>query len=61
MVKVIVADGIDPEGLGTLVSNRGFEITYVKESSELDNVIADADGIPPRAARSSRYRPSAQV
>lgn len=45
MIKVLIADGIDPEGLSMLASNSMFNLIYVKDAAQLEKEIPDADAL----------------
>lgn len=45
LIKVIVADGIDADGLGPVNSNGSFNLVFVKDQAELDREIGDAQAL----------------
>jgi D-3-phosphoglycerate dehydrogenase len=45
MVKILVADGIDAEGLGRLNDNNSFNLVFVDQPEQIKKEIVDADAL----------------
>jgi len=45
MIKIIVTDGIDKEGLESLASHNGFKLYVTEDSKELLKELPDADAL----------------
>lgn len=45
MIKILVADGIDAEGLGPLATDRNFKLVFIEDQASLDKELPDADAL----------------
>ena len=45
MIKILVADGIDAEGLGPLATDRNFNLIFIEDQAQLEKELPDADAL----------------